>query len=114
VLFDARADRVYAACYGVGSVGVETLVPPHATTLRDLLAEGMPAGAVFVGDGAERHRRVIESAGFTVRAAPHGEPTAAALVRFMHTHPDTPAVPALATWEPRYLKAANAEREWIA
>jgi tRNA threonylcarbamoyladenosine biosynthesis protein TsaB len=113
-LFDARADRLYAACYGVGSVGVETLVPPHATTLLELLAEAPPAGAVFVGDGAERHHRTLQSAGFQVRSAPWGEPTADALVRFLAMHPETPPVTGLDTWEPRYLKASNAEREWIA
>lgn len=114
VLFDARVDRVYAACYGVGSIGVETLVPPHASTLRDVLAGEVPAGAEFVGDGAERHRGAIEDAGFPVRARPHGEPTADALIRFMALHPDTPAVSSPDTWEPRYLRVANAEREWIA
>lgn len=114
VLFDARSDRVYAACYGVGGIGVETLVPPHASTVREVLAGGVPAGAVFVGDGAERHRQAIESAGFPVRVPPHGEPTADALIRFMALHPDAPAVTSLDTWEPRYLRASNAEREWIA
>jgi tRNA threonylcarbamoyladenosine biosynthesis protein TsaB len=114
VLFDARVDRVYAACYGVGSVGVETLVPPHASTLREVLGGGVPAGAEFVGDGAERHRRAIEDVGFPVRVPPHGKPTADALLRFMALCPDTPAVASPGTWEPRYLRAANAEREWTA
>ncbi|MCG6956890.1 MAG: tRNA (adenosine(37)-N6)-threonylcarbamoyltransferase complex dimerization subunit type 1 TsaB [Gemmatimonadetes bacterium] len=114
VLFDARADRVYAACYGVGGIGVEALIPPHAATLRGILAARIPAGAVFVGDGAVRHRAVIESAGFTVLGSPFGEPTAEALLRFMDLHADTPPVPSLDTWEPRYLKASNAEREWTA
>jgi tRNA threonylcarbamoyladenosine biosynthesis protein TsaB len=114
VLFDARADRVYAACYGVGGVGVETLVPPHAATVREILGVGTPAGAVFVGDGAVRHRAVIESAGFTVLGTPFGEPTAEALLRFMDLHPETHSVPSPDTWEPHYLKASNAEREWTA
>jgi tRNA threonylcarbamoyladenosine biosynthesis protein TsaB len=114
VLFDARADRVYAGCYGVGSVGVETLVPPHATDLRTLLASDVPPSAAFAGDGAERHRRAIENAGYAVLPGPLGEPTAAALVYYMTLHPGTPPVAALDTWEPRYVKASSAEREWIA
>jgi tRNA threonylcarbamoyladenosine biosynthesis protein TsaB len=114
VLFDARADRVYAACYGVGGAGVETLVAAHAGTLREVLAGEVPPGAVFVGSGAERHRRAIEGAGFPVRGAPLGEPTGDALVRYLELHPDTRPVTSLPAWEPSYLKASNAEREWIA
>ena len=114
VLFDARGERVYAACYGVGRRGVETLRPPHAGELRDLLAEDVPAGAVFAGDGAERHRRVIEGAGFKVLSPPVGDPSADALLHFLSLHPDTPPIAEseLGTWEPRYVKASSAEREW--
>lgn len=114
VLFDARGDRVYAACYGVGSRGVETLRPPHAADLRTLLAGDVPAGAAFAGDGAERHRKAIEGAGFAVLPPPLGEPTAEALLHLLGLHPDTPPVAELATWEPRYVKASSAEREWVA
>jgi tRNA threonylcarbamoyladenosine biosynthesis protein TsaB len=114
VLFDARADRVYAACYGVGGIGIETLIPPHAGTVRGILASGIPGGAVFVGSGAVRHRAAIESTGFEVLGAPFGEPTAEALLRFMDLHPDAPSVPSPDQWEPDYLKASNAEREWPA
>jgi tRNA threonylcarbamoyladenosine biosynthesis protein TsaB len=114
VLFDARGERVYAACYGVGSRGVETLLPPHATELRDLLAGDVPDGAAFAGDGAERHRRVIEGAGFRLLPPPVGDPSADALLHLLALHPDTPPVPEaeLPTWEPRYVKASSAEREW--
>lgn len=114
VLFDARSDRVYAACYGVGGAGMELLVPPHASTLREVLGGTVPAGAVFVGNGAERHRHAIEGVGFRVPAPPHGEPTADALIRFMMLHPDTSPVTSPDTWEPQYLRASNAEREWTA
>lgn len=113
VLFDARGDRVYGACYGVGRHGVETLLPPHAGELRSLLAGDVPEGASFAGDGAERHRHAIEGAGFPVLPPPMGEPTAAALLYFLTLHPDTPPVADLGTWEPRYVKASSAEREWV-
>ena len=112
VLFDARADRVYAACYGVGSRGVEVMVPPHASDLRTVLSGDVPVGALFAGDGAERHRAAIEGAGFRLLASPVGDPTAAALVHLLALHPETPPVEALGLWEPRYVKASNAEREW--
>lgn len=112
ILFDARADRVYAACYGVGSRGVETLLPPHASDLRTVLGGDVPAGALFAGDGAERHRRAIEGAGFGLLTSPVGDPTADALIYLLALHPDTPPVDSLELWEPRYVKASNAEREW--
>lgn len=114
VLFDARGDRVYAACYGVGTLGVETLIPPHAGDLRTVLAADLPAGAVFAGDGAQRHRAAIEGAGYRVLAEPAGEPTADALLYLRALHADMLPVPSLDTWEPRYVKASSAEREWVA
>lgn len=114
VLFDARADRVYAACYGIGRAGLETIIPPHATELRSLLASDVPPGAAFAGSGAERHRHAIEGAGYPVLGGPVGEPTADALVYYLALHPATPPVPGLDTWEPRYVKASSAERAWIA
>ncbi|MDP2954977.1 MAG: tRNA (adenosine(37)-N6)-threonylcarbamoyltransferase complex dimerization subunit type 1 TsaB [Longimicrobiales bacterium] len=114
VLFDARGERVYGGCYGVGSRGVETLLPPHAGDLRPLLAGEVPAGAVFAGDGAERHRRVIESCGFRVEPPPVGDPSGDALLYLLALHPDMPPVAELSTWEPRYVKASSAEREWVA
>jgi tRNA threonylcarbamoyl adenosine modification protein YeaZ len=112
ILFDARADRVYAACYAVGADGIETLVPPCATDLRTLLASDVPVGAAFAGDGAERHRYVIEAAGFPVQDEPVGEPTGDALVRYLSLHRNAPPVAAFETWEPRYVKASSAERAW--
>lgn len=112
VLFDARAERVYGACYGVGVAGVETLVPPFAGELRELLAGDVPVGAAFTGGAAERHRRAIEGAGYAVLLPPLGEPTGDALIHFLSTHPDTSPVGSFETWEPRYLKASSAERAW--
>ena len=110
VLFDARGDRVYGGCYGVGSVGVREMVAPHFAHLRDLLAGDVPPGAVFVGSGAVRHERAIEALGFPVADPPLGVPAASALLRLLALHPDTPALESPATWEPRYLRASNAER----
>jgi tRNA threonylcarbamoyladenosine biosynthesis protein TsaB len=106
VLFDARSDRVYGGCYGVGAEGMETLTEPHGGTLRDVLAGDVPAGAVFMGDGAVRHRAAIEGAGFSVEAEPAGVPTGDALVRFLCLHPEAPPVPDPGSWEPSYI------REW--
>ncbi|HSG08057.1 MAG TPA: tRNA (adenosine(37)-N6)-threonylcarbamoyltransferase complex dimerization subunit type 1 TsaB [Longimicrobiales bacterium] len=112
VLFDARADRVYGACYGVGSRGVETILPPYASDLRAILGSDVPLGALFAGDGAERHRSAIEGSGYGLLAPPVGDPTADGLLHLMALHPETLPTESLELWEPRYAKASNAEREW--
>jgi tRNA threonylcarbamoyladenosine biosynthesis protein TsaB len=110
-LFDARGDRVYGACYGVGSTLIEELVPPHGGTLRDALAGDVPAGAVFLGDAAERHRAAIDAAGFPV-ADPIETPLAIGLLRYMALRPETPPVEEPSSWEPAYVRASSAERLW--
>lgn len=111
VLFDARGDRVYGACYGVGSARVQELVSPHGGTVRDALAGDVPAGAVFLGDGAGRHRSVVEAAGFPVW---DGTPGCAAigLLRGVAFEPGLAAVATPASWEPAYVRASSAERLW--
>jgi len=106
VLFDARGDRVYGACYGVGSAGLETLVPPHGGVLREVLAGDLVPAVRFMGDGALRHRALIEAAGFPVMEGPAGVPSGEALVRFLHLNPETAPVGDVGAWEPRYV------REW--
>ncbi len=112
VLFDARAERVYGACYGVGSALVQTLVPPHAAELRDLLAADVPAGAVFFGDGADRHRALIEGAGFEVAPDAGASSLADGLIRYLARNPGCPPVADVASWEPEYVRVSGAERLW--
>jgi tRNA threonylcarbamoyladenosine biosynthesis protein TsaB len=112
VLFDARAERVYGACYGVGSALVETLVPPHAAELRELLADDVPAGALFFGDGAAKHRALIEGAGFDVARDADRAPLADGLIRWLVRHPGEAPVVDLASWEPEYVRVSGAERLW--
>ncbi len=110
VLFDARDDRVYAACYRRGPAALEERIAPHATRLGEVLAN-VPSGDVrFVGDGAVRHQAAIEAAGHRVLPAPAGTPTADALLKLLALHPETVPVDGAGLWEPAYLKASNAER----
>ena len=104
VLFDARKQRVYGACYGVGKMGIETLVFPHAGTLREVLASEIPTGAVFCGEGSCHHRLVIEGAGFEVQPFPVTYPGANGLLRYIQLDPNTPSVAAMRGWEPRYIR----------
>jgi tRNA threonylcarbamoyladenosine biosynthesis protein TsaB len=114
VLFDARAERVYAACFDVGSQSFACRIPPHASELRRVLAGDVPVGAVFVGDGAIRHAPAIRAAGFEVLPPPSGQPSGEALLHMLGRRPDAPPLSRVETWEPAYLKPSSAEREWIA
>ena len=109
VLFDARSDRVYAACYLATPTGLHTLIPPHATTIGELLSDDVPL-AVFAGDGAERHADEIRGAGFAVLPLPFGLPTADGLIRVFAGDDRVTPVTDLASWEPEYLRATGAER----
>jgi hypothetical protein len=71
----------------------------------------VPAGAVFLGDAAERHRAVIEAAGFPV-ADPLSTPFALGLLRYMALRPETPPVSDPSSWEPAYVRASSVERLW--
>jgi tRNA threonylcarbamoyladenosine biosynthesis protein TsaB len=112
-LFDARGDRVYGACYGIGSADVQELVAPHGGTLRDALAGEVPPGAVFVGEGAEKHRAAIEGAGFAVATAERSS-LAEGLLGYLALCPATEPVPSPSSWEPAYVRASSAERLWTA
>jgi tRNA threonylcarbamoyl adenosine modification protein YeaZ len=111
VLFDARGERVYAACYRVDESRLDLVVPSHATTVGELLERGGPAGAVFTGDGAIRHGESFVAAGHVVLGPPAGVPTADALLRLLALRPDQPPVADVPRWEPEYLKTSSAERE---
>jgi tRNA threonylcarbamoyl adenosine modification protein YeaZ len=111
-LFDARAERVYGACYRVGDNAVEMLVPPHAGDLRDVLGGDVPRGTTFVGDGSEKHRIAIERAGFPVGTPDPDVPLAVGLLEFVRRAPDYAGVPDVAMWEPEYVRVSGAERLW--
>ena len=109
VLFDARSDRVYGACYRPTGGGLEVLIPPHSTTVGAVLSEGLPF-SVFAGDGAQRHADEIRGAGFMVLPAPLGMPTAAGLLRVIADSPSREPVEDMARWQPDYLRTSSAQR----
>jgi tRNA A37 threonylcarbamoyladenosine modification protein TsaB len=109
VLFDARSDRVYGACYRSTGSGVEVLIAPHSTTIGAVLSESLPI-SVFAGDGAQRHEDEIRGAGFELLPAPYGMPTAAGLLRAVAGSPPREPVEDVARWEPEYLRSSQAQR----
>jgi len=110
VIFDARGNRVYVGAYRLASSGFETLLEPRATDLSTVLGGLIPPAAILMGDGALRHRAILESAGHPVLPPPFGRPTADGLLRLLSLAPETPPVGDPARWEPEYLRASGAER----
>lgn len=103
VLFDARSDRVYAACYRVRQDQLVTLVEPWAATIGALLGSPVPDRACFCGDGALRSAARIREAGHPLLPPPYGFPTAEGLVRL---HALSGVAPAEARgFEPEYLRS---------
>jgi tRNA threonylcarbamoyl adenosine modification protein YeaZ len=113
-LFDARAERVYGACYRRVDERVETLFEPHAGELADVLSGDVPRGAVFLGNGAEKHRATIERAGFIVRAASADRPLAVGLLELLWHPSDARVVADVGRWEPQYVRESGAKRLWSA
>ena len=109
VLFDARSDRVYGACYRPTGSGFEVLVPPHSTTIGAVLSDGVPF-SVFAGDGAQRHADEIRGAGFALLPAPFGMPDAAGLLRVVSDSPAREPLEDVARWQPEYLRSSSAQR----
>ena len=109
VLFDARSDRVYAACYLPTEHGLEELIPPHSTTIGKILSGSVPF-SIFGGDGADRHADEIRGAGFPLLPPPLGMPTADGLLTVLGHEPERAPVPDIARWSPQYLRPSSAEQ----
>jgi len=110
VLFDARGDRVYAACYRVAADSVEERMAPYATRIGALLASEIPPLAAFVGDGAARHEVLLRKEGHRVLPPPAGVPTADGLLHLLALRPRSAPVSRVDRWEPGYVKGSSAER----
>jgi tRNA threonylcarbamoyladenosine biosynthesis protein TsaB len=111
VLFDARGDRVYGACYRTGEAAFEELVAPHAGRVQDVLDGGVPAGTEFAGDGAVKHGDLLREAGFGVTADASAPQYALGLLRCV-TLGGAPDPVDPVGWEPSYVRASSAERLW--
>ena len=112
VLFDARADRVYGACYSIDGSVVKELAPSHPGTLSEVFERDIPRDTVFMGDGAERHRTAIEKEGFLVVPDGGDRTYASGLLRYLFLEPGVEPVASIETWEPRYIRTSSAERLW--
>ena len=102
-LFDARREEAYAGCW----LGEEVLLSPtadHVSTIVQTLAGVAP---LYVGDGAQRNRELIETAGGRV-AAPHAtEHCARALLALYDQANGAALVADAAHWQPTYIRPPN-------
>jgi len=111
VLFDARADRVYAAAYHFKPDTVVEVLPPRALTLDALRHSGLAAGTWASGSGAWAHADFLTEEGFAVLSPPSGRPTAEGLLDVHHRNAEAPPSSLDSRWEPDYLRDSSAERE---
>ncbi len=110
ILFDARENRVYAACYRqTSSGGIETIMGPHSNTIEKILLD-CTSPTVFGGDGALRHSHRIREAGFQVVNPPRGMPSAESLCLAIKGAEQLFRVEDISEWEPKYLRVSSAER----
>lgn len=110
VLFQAREDEVYAAGYRAGEPWDADFGPEVAAVDAVLERVGGAGSWTFAGDGAVRHRAVIEEAGGRVLPVHLGVPRASALLWLLGARPEESRVDAPEGWEPRYVRASGAER----
>lgn len=109
VLFDARGDRLYAAAYRINHGTMETLLEPCATTLHEVLdREFLPPGSFLLGDGALRHRDLLEGSGHPILDLPWGGASARGLLRLLSLDPSAPPLKDPGRWEPDYLRETGA------
>lgn len=99
VLLDARAGRVYGACYDVGAAGPVEVIPAHGGTVVDVVNRRPPAGTVFAGEGAALHEALLRAAGYAVAPPPAGYAVADAALKCCEWDPVD-----LARWEPNYVR----------
>jgi tRNA threonylcarbamoyl adenosine modification protein YeaZ len=111
VLFDARHDRVYGACYQTDGASIVECIAPHPGTVLEAVRGAVPPDATFVGEGARRHRDTIETAGFHVGPGP-SRSLAEGLLRLHDALGDPAPVADVAAWEPRYVRPPSVERTW--
>lgn len=99
VLFDARRERVYGACYDVGAEGPVQVIAPHGGTILDVINGRPSRETVFMGEGALAYRALVRAAGYRTRSYPAGVPVADAVLSCCAWEPVDAA-----GWEPDYVR----------
>lgn len=110
-LLDARKQQVYAAAYRRQLLGLQTIEPPQAVALSDLLTRLSGQSVLFAGEGAAIYRSEISRQLPTAQfAAPlHNWPRAGSLALLAWQDGRAPVESALL--HPDYLRASSAEQK---
>jgi len=110
VLFDARADRVFAGFYRIRGGRLEEDGQPAATTVDGALSRRMEVTPLAMGSGARRHAEPIRQAGWQVLDSPWGDPLASSLLKVHWQDLESGAASSVnpASWKPVYLKDSSA------
>lgn len=112
-LLDARREQVYTGIYRRTELGLDTLLPPAALALQELLQSHLPLGEPFrfVGEGALLYRpQIIAHSANALFANPlHNWPRASslALVALSDERPPT----TVSELRPVYIRASQAEQK---
>ncbi|MDE2663249.1 MAG: tRNA (adenosine(37)-N6)-threonylcarbamoyltransferase complex dimerization subunit type 1 TsaB [Gemmatimonadota bacterium] len=109
-LFDARRGEVYGAAFADGPLGAPVRGPAACDIGRWLGGLEDCASWSFAGEGAIRHRAMIEARGATVLPPFLGVPRAGALLWLAERLP-AGRVADIDAWEPRYVRSSGAERQ---
>jgi len=107
---DGLRGEVFAALYAADAVSIlqpPTSAPPDTTLERWQRAAAPLAGAIFIGDGADRYRDAIaRAAGHDAHVVP-APPLARFIARIAADHPDRAMLPHAIV--PIYVRATDAE-----
>lgn len=113
VLFDARADRLYAGGWEAGELWHRPFLAPTALTLGELEQCTFPEGVQVCGSGTHRHKAALEACGFGLYPPPHGAASGVGLLSLhLALSPENRPVPLMPgmVWTPDYLRPSQPER----
>lgn len=112
-LLDARRGQVYAAAYRWVGDALTEVIAPEALALQDFLEKDVLAGqgpVIFLGDGADANREVLQQHPGALFAPMHGNYQRAAAAGYLAYLRRGDAVQA-GEIQPQYFRLSQAERQ---
>lgn len=112
-LLDARKQQVYTAVYSRNDGGLQTLLPPTALALSELLQYLDRQSVLFVGEGSYLHQQQIAASAVSATfAGPlHNWPRASSLAAVARQDGRLPVD--IQLLHPDYLRASSAEQKLL-
>lgn len=112
---DARRGEVFRALYRAVPGGIQRITEPAVCSPQELESELLATGedVLIVGDGAERHRELLDSVHGIEFAGEHlAHPSARSLVELAHPRALREEFVPVNEIEPLYLRKPDAEINW--